>query len=109
MPTFSVRFKGLLSGTDRARLEEAGIVIESSKPSLRVGLIRTGRSIHTAAVEADSGEEALAKAREALAPDDVNFSDWKAGPTRVSRIREDRQRLCGGPGRPTPLLNACGQ
>ncbi|MGN6664964.1 MAG: hypothetical protein ACTHK6_12290 [Solirubrobacterales bacterium] len=79
MPTFSVRFKGLLSGTDRAHLEEAGIVIESSKPSMRVGLIRTGRSIHTAQVEADSAEDALAMAMEALAPDDVNFTEWEAG------------------------------
>lgn len=79
MPTFSVRFKGLLFGTHRARLEEAGIAIESSRPSMQVGLIKTGRSIHTASVEADSEEEALAKAMEALAPDDVNFTEWEAG------------------------------
>ncbi|MGN6254529.1 MAG: hypothetical protein ACTHO8_06060 [Solirubrobacterales bacterium] len=81
MPTYSVRFKGLLSQAHRARLEEDGIVIDSSRPSMQVGLVKTGRSIHTAAVEADSAEDALAMAMEALAPDDVNFTEWEAGPT----------------------------
>lgn len=80
MPVFVVRFKGLLSGRHRARLREAGIVIESSRPALKIGIIRTGQSIHTARVEADSIEDALAMAMEALAPDDVNFTGWEAGP-----------------------------
>jgi hypothetical protein len=80
MPTFSVRFKGLLFQIHRERLEKAGIVLESSKPGLRVGMIMTGRSIHTASVEADSVEDAVAKVMETLAPEDVNFTGWEGGP-----------------------------
>jgi hypothetical protein len=47
MPSYAVRFKGMLLGTHRA-LE-------------------------------DSEEEAVARVRELLAPDDVNFSKWEAG------------------------------
>ncbi len=80
MPVCSVRFKGLLFQIHRARLREAGIAIESSKPAMQIGLIMTGQSIHTALVEADSIEGALAMTMEALAPDDVNFTEWEAGP-----------------------------
>lgn len=79
MPVYSVRFKGPLSRSHRARLREAGVVIESSEPSMKVGLIKVGQSIHTARTEADSIENALATAMEALAPEDVNFTEWEAG------------------------------
>lgn len=80
MPVFSVRFKGPLSRSHRARLREAGIAIESSKPTMKVGMVMTGQSLHTALVEAASIDDALAMAMEALAPDDVNFTEWEAGP-----------------------------
>jgi hypothetical protein len=80
MPAYSVRFKGPISGTHRARLREAGVVIESSEPGMRVGTIKIGQSIHTVRVEAGSIEDALATAMEAIAPDDVNFTEWQAGP-----------------------------
>jgi len=80
MPAYSVRFKGPISGSHRARLHEAGVVIESSEPAMRIGTVKIGQSIHTARTEADSVEDALATAMEALAPDDVNFTEWEAGP-----------------------------
>jgi hypothetical protein len=80
MPLFSVRFKGMLAGTHRTRLTAAGVELQSSKPALQIGPIRTGQPIHTALVEADSVEEAVAKVMETLTPDDVNFSGWEGGP-----------------------------
>lgn len=80
MPVYSVRFKGLISGSHRARLHEAGVVIESSEPAMKIGIVKLGQSIHTARVEAGSIEDALATAMEAIAPDDVNFTEWEAGP-----------------------------
>ncbi len=80
MPVYSVRFKGPISGSNRERLREAGVVIESSEPTMRIGTVKIGQSIHTARAEADSIEDALATAMEALAPDDVNFTEWEAGP-----------------------------
>jgi hypothetical protein len=61
-------------------LREAGITIESSKPTMKIGMIMTGQSLHTGLLEADSIEDALAIAMEALAPDDVNFTEWEVGP-----------------------------
>jgi hypothetical protein len=79
MPVFAVRFKGPLSGSHRAQLLEAGVVLDSSEPAMKVGLVRVGQSIHTAHVEASSIEDALAVVMEALAPEDVNFTGWEAG------------------------------
>ena len=81
MPSFSVRFKGMLTKQERERLDAAGIEIVGSEPSMQVGMIRVGRPIHTAAVGASSAAEALARVREAIEPDTGNFSDWESGPT----------------------------
>jgi hypothetical protein len=78
MPSYAVRFKGMLLGTHRALLERAGLVLESSEPGMKIGLIKTGVPINTVRVEADSEEEALRRVRELLSPDDVNFSKWEA-------------------------------
>lgn len=80
MPIFSVRFKGLLFKTHRDRMEETGIVLQESKPALRIGSVETGEPINTVSVEADSAEDAVAKVMETLAPDDVNFTQWEGGP-----------------------------
>jgi hypothetical protein len=84
MPPFAVRFKGMLTKEERQRLTAAGIEITSSEPSMQTGFeggsLGTSRPIYTAAVEAASEEEALAKVREALEPDTANFSNWEAGP-----------------------------
>jgi hypothetical protein len=78
MPSYAVRFKGMLLGTHRERLEEAGIVLESREPGMKFGPIKTGVPINTVRLEADSAEQALARLKELLAPDDVNFSNWEA-------------------------------
>lgn len=78
MPQFSVRFKGLLMKSQRIRLEAAGIAHQSSEPSMRIAMIKTGPPIHTVAVEAASAEQALATVREALEPDSSTFSNWEA-------------------------------
>jgi len=83
MPSFHVRFKGMLTGQERDRLTAAGIRLEGSRPSMTVGspetgLTPTGRPIYTVSVEASSAEEALTKVREAIEPDTANFSGWEA-------------------------------
>ncbi len=84
MPTFAVRFKGLMTGQERERLAAAGIRLEGSRSSMvagnaETGTVRTGRPIYTVAVEAASEDEALAKVREAIEPDTSNFSGWETG------------------------------
>lgn len=84
MPTFAVRFKGMLTKDERERLDAAGITIAGSRFSMSTdfegGSIGIGRPIYTAEVEADSEAEALAKVREAIEPDTGNFSNWEVGP-----------------------------
>lgn len=82
MPTFQVRFKGMLTGQERERLTAAGIRLEGSRASMvtsspTTGIVRTGRPIYTVALEADSPEQALARVREAIEPDTSNFSGWE--------------------------------
>ena len=84
MPTFAVRFKGLMTGHERERLTAAGIKLEGSRRSMTVGdpetgTVGTGRPIYTVTVEAVSETEALAKVRGAMEPDSSNFSGWEAG------------------------------
>jgi hypothetical protein len=78
VPAFLVRFKGLLTRQERDRLEAAGITIEAKERSLRIGVVKTGRPIYTARVEADSEAEALQAVKAALDPDAANFSNWEA-------------------------------
>jgi hypothetical protein len=80
MPAFSVRFKGMLTASDRERLIAAGAEIVDSKPSLKIGSVETGRPIYTAQIEAASAAEALARVRNALEPDTGNFSNWESEP-----------------------------
>jgi hypothetical protein len=84
MPTFAVRFKGMLTKDGRERLAAAGIELKGSRSSMAAGFeggsIGTGRPIYTVAVEASSSEEALAKVRATIEPDTANFSNWEAGP-----------------------------
>jgi len=85
MLTFTVRFKGLMTGQERERLAAAGIEMQDKKSSMTVGdpetgAVGTGRPIYTVTVEADSEVEAVAKVREAIEPDSSNFSGWDAGP-----------------------------
>jgi ATP phosphoribosyltransferase len=80
MPTFAVRFKGILFGPHHEQLRRAGISLRSSEPSIRLGGIETGEPIHTVAVEAGSEQEALEAVEAALGIDTVNFSAWEAGP-----------------------------
>jgi hypothetical protein len=80
MPAFQVRFKGMLTGAERERLEQADIAVKGKEPSLKIGTIKTGPSIYTVEVEATSADEALQKVRDALDPDTGNFSGWDAGP-----------------------------
>lgn len=47
MAIHAVRFKGLLFKNQRKRLARAGIEVKSSEPSMRVGLLATGRPIYT--------------------------------------------------------------
>lgn len=77
MPTYSVRFKGLLFRAHYERLPKDGIELQSSEPSMQIGSIKTGEPIHTALVEADSEEQAMWAIKAALVPDDINFSDWE--------------------------------
>jgi hypothetical protein len=84
MPTFAVRFKGLMTAQERERLTSAGIKLEGSRRSMVVGdpetgTVGTGRPIYTVTVEASTQDEALAKVREAIEPDTSNFSGWEAG------------------------------
>lgn len=80
MPIFSVRFKGMLTGTDREHLGAAGIEIKGSKPSMKIGSVELGRPIYTVHAEATSSEDALAKVRSALEPNTGNFVDWESEP-----------------------------
>ena len=85
MPTFAVRFKGLMTAQERERLSTAGVKVEGSRSSMvagdpETGTVRTGRPIYTVAVEAASEDEALARIREAIEPDTSNFSGWEVGP-----------------------------
>jgi hypothetical protein len=73
MPSHAVRFKGMLTNAHRERLAAAGIALESSEAGSQISLMK----IHTVRLEAGSAEEALARVREALSPDDVNFSNWE--------------------------------
>ena len=79
MPTFSVRFKGLLFKAHRERLQSASIVLKSSERSMQVGMIKTGQPIHTVSVEAASEQEALEAVEAALGVDSVTFSGWESG------------------------------
>jgi hypothetical protein len=78
MPSYSVRFKGLLFKTHYERMGRAGIVFESSEPGMQIGGIKTGEPINTVVVEAASEDAALQAVRQALVPDDVNFTAWEA-------------------------------
>jgi hypothetical protein len=83
MPSFHVRFKGMLTGQERERLTAAGIELVDSQPSMvlgtpETGMARTGRPIYTVSVAAASADEALRKVREAIEPDTANFSGWEA-------------------------------
>lgn len=85
MPTFAVRFKGMLTKDERERLTAAGIEVTGSRSSMtagteETGTVGTGRPIYTVTLEATSEDEALAKVREAIEPDTSNFSGWEAGP-----------------------------
>jgi translation elongation factor EF-1beta len=75
MSTFSVRFQGLLFKSHLEALAKAGVVLKSSETP-EIGF---GHSIHTAAVEAASAEEAIERVERTLGVDSVNFSDWEAG------------------------------
>lgn len=81
MPSFQVRFKGMLTGQERERLTAAGIQLEGSRSSMTAdpgtGPVPTGRPIYTVGVEAGSAEQALAEVREAIEPDTANFSNWE--------------------------------
>jgi hypothetical protein len=79
MPSHAVRFKGMLLGTHRERMAAAGITFEASEPGMKIGQVKTGVPIHTVRIEADSPEQALARVKQLLSPDDVNFSNWEAG------------------------------
>lgn len=80
MPTFAVRFKGMLTKDEHERLERAGVRIRDQEPSLQIGGVETGAPIYTVQVEAASEAEALQRVREALDPDTGNFSNWETGP-----------------------------
>jgi hypothetical protein len=77
MPTFAVRFKGMLNKDERGRLEQAGITIKDQEPSLQIGFVKTGAPIYTTHLAAPSEDKALQKVREALDPDTANFSGWE--------------------------------
>jgi hypothetical protein len=77
MPTFAVRFKGMLTKDERERLAAAGLEITGSESSMVAGTIGIGRPIYTVTVEAPAADEALARVREAIEPDTANFSDWE--------------------------------
>jgi hypothetical protein len=77
MPTFAVRFKGMLTKDERKRLEQARIRIKDQEPSLQIGFVKTGVPIYTTHVAGLSEDEALRKVREALDPDTANFSGWE--------------------------------
>jgi hypothetical protein len=78
MPSFAVRFKGLLFKSHCARLSAAGIELVSSEPSMQIGPIKTGEPVNTVLVEADSEQQAIATVKAKLTPDDVNFTEWEA-------------------------------
>ena len=77
MPTFAVRFKGMLNKDEHDRLARVGITVKDQGPSIQIGGIKTGAPIYTVEVEASSQAEALQKVREALDPDTGNFSNWE--------------------------------
>lgn len=78
MPSFYVRFKGMLFKTHYERLPKAGVEVQSSEPSMEIGGIKTGEPINTVVVEAASEDAAVQAVRRALVPDDVNFTAWEA-------------------------------
>ncbi|HEY6730857.1 MAG TPA: hypothetical protein VI039_07525 [Solirubrobacterales bacterium] len=80
MPSFRVRFKGMLNKSEGERLSAAGIVLEGSERSELAGIVGVGRPVYTVSLEASSAEEAMARVREALDPDTGNFSDWGSEP-----------------------------
>lgn len=80
MPSFLVRFKGMLTASDREWLLAADIEIEGSEPSMEIDSVRMGRPIYTTRIEAASSEEALEKVRNALEPDTGNFTNWESEP-----------------------------
>ena len=80
MPTFAVRFKGMLNKDERERLERAGVTVSGQEPSMQIENVKTGVPIYTVRVEATSEAEALENVREALDPDTGNFSNWEARP-----------------------------
>jgi predicted amino acid-binding ACT domain protein len=75
MPSFHVRFKGMLTQIERQQLAAAGVELVDSEASVAGGV-----AVFTARVEADSADVALAAVREALEPDTANFSDWESRP-----------------------------
>ncbi|HEY6730851.1 MAG TPA: hypothetical protein VI039_07495 [Solirubrobacterales bacterium] len=81
MPSFHVRFKGMLNKSESERLDAAGIVLDGRESSELGGIPGAGRPVYRVRVEASSAEEALTLVREALDPDTGNFSEWKSGPT----------------------------
>jgi hypothetical protein len=86
VPTFAVRFKGMLTKDERERLTAAGIELAGSRSSMtagtaETGTVGTGRPIYTVKLNAPTEQEALAKVREAIEPDTSNFSGWEAGPS----------------------------
>ncbi|HEX7279743.1 MAG TPA: hypothetical protein VF255_08990 [Solirubrobacterales bacterium] len=80
MPAFLVRFKGMLTRQERKRLAAASIEIEHKEPSIRIGLVRTGRPIYTVRIAAAAEDEAVRAVKAALEPDAANFSSWEAEP-----------------------------
>lgn len=77
MPTYSVRFKGLLFKAHYEHFDRAGIDFKSSEPSMQMGPIKTGEPINTVVLDADSAEQAVDIVKAVLVPDDSNFSDWE--------------------------------
>jgi hypothetical protein len=78
MPSFAVRFKGVLFKAHLDRLDAAGLELHSSEPAMQIGPVKTGVPINKVVVEAESEQQALATVKSKLTPDDVNFSDWRA-------------------------------
>jgi hypothetical protein len=80
MPTFAVRFKGMLTKSELERLDRRNITIEGQEHSLQIGTIQTGVPIYTVHVESDSEDDALRRVRATLEPDTGNFSEWDSRP-----------------------------
>lgn len=82
MPSFHVRFKGMLTSQERERLTAAGIQLEDKRSSMlsgspETGITGIGRPIYTVRIDAGSSQEAMLRVKEAIEPDVVNFSNWE--------------------------------